>query len=221
MQDFFVSSINISTLPKRWIFTGCPNRARHMAVNICGGNPEPIHQDGYLSIWAFEYAGELYGIAAHGMGKPSIEQAVRRISALATPEWVVRVGTAGSYSDSVNGKLVVAKSALDLESRKVYFSSLSNGALPVPLVDCVTTDFFYKTQKVDRSLGDVEDMETSKLYELSREFGYECASILLSVNDVDDVSGNSGYSNQVYPVMVNLAVKIINLKESDKNAFTK
>lgn len=174
----------VKGLPKRWIFCGSPARAKFLALVVCKGCPIPLYEDGHITIWAARHNGETWGFLSHGMGKPSIDYAISRLTSTIEPEIIVRVGTAGGHKDELLGNFVFSVKALDFETGSLHVANgidavIYNGDIPV--YDCVTTDLFYNSIAVESGYP-VEDMETSRLFESSNKYRFKTVSLLLIVN---------------------------------------
>ncbi|QFT40126.1 MULTISPECIES: hypothetical protein [unclassified Vibrio] len=185
---------------KLWIFTGCPNRAQAIAKIIDANAPsEPDIYQPFFSVW---FASDI-GVCACGMGRPSIDYAVRQLKGIYPVERAIRIGTAGTQDESLLGSLVAVSRACSREDSHTYPSFLFPN---LPLTGCVTTDLLYtKSKPVDGF--PVEDMETSQLLRLGQELGFEAGAILFVANRI----GESAIVHRPYAVfdMVQAAISTL------------
>lgn len=204
-----VDKLDIMGLPNNWLITGCPQRAEYIAHRVFGGAKKPIFNDGFMSIWLFRLNGKNYGVLSHGMGRPSIDYALRRLSQSTELHNVVRVGTAGGYSDEFIEEIVCCTEAINLEHGTYSHVEFNTSNTNVLKAKCVSTDFFYKDYNtIDFTLGDVEDMETSTLFEIANEKKFKALSILFVVNKIGCIGQQ--YNIKVHDDMANLAIELIN-----------
>lgn len=176
-------------MPNLWIFTGCPNRAKAISkmINKSASIEADIY-DPFFQIWIVDDI----GVCACGMGRASIDYAVKQISKFYQIDKAIRIGTAGTRDKNLLGKLVAIQLAQVQGELKTYCASL----FPLlPLTNCFTVDLLYQTHE---GLSDypLEDMETAQLFKLGQSLNFDAGAILYAANTV----GRQDFHSHPYAV---------------------
>lgn len=194
----------IKGLPTTWFISGDPKRCQSIATHF-NSSSTPVYNNGYVSIWIMRKNAKTYGIISCGMGKPSIQYALERLRLSTTLRLVVRLGTAGGYDNTYVGSVVSCTTSTDVETRTTYHSSFSINKYQQ--VTCNSTNLFNYNYP---ATADVEDMETSMLFQHARTHSYQSSSLLL-VNNLVNAVGHI-YPNDAFYDMVHATINTINYR---------
>ncbi len=187
------------------LMAGDPLRVKWIAENFLD-NVKLVNDIRSTYCYTGEYKGKLVSIMAHGMGNPSIGIYSYELFKFYDVDIIIRIGSAGSYSSSINiSDLILVKESY---SESTYAKLLNNynddvfypsenvnnliinvakqNNLPLNVVRCHSSDVFYSNEKLDsiikRTHAQCVEMESFALF-VNAKMLNKSAAVILTCSD--------------------------------------
>lgn len=190
------------------LFPGDPLRAKYIAENFLENAREVTNLRNMLGFTG-TYKGKEITVMGHGMGIPSISIYAYELFRFYNVKKIIRIGTCGAVSESVNiFDLVLANNSYAFSNFSLYFGEEEHIAKPsvnlneiiknkaqelkykLFVGDIVTVDFFTRYVNTDNLYESIpnnlnivaEEMESFALFYLANFFNREAACLLTIVD---------------------------------------